>query len=115
MAIYEATKHNNSEEFRLKCPISGRCTNVSGSVKVSGGSFGTHEEDDSWMPSHHTGLLSVIREDAETIPDASSTGASSPPNKETSPHASRAGSFRSGSQIGSMASGIHANIPPGSR
>ena len=120
MAIYEATKHQQSNTgIPLCCPVSGR--HIAVATVVSGKAFGDQTDDDTvdanWRQSG-TSHLEVIREDAEMVLD-SPTDESNPGNKDDdSPRPSRTGSIgsmRSSSHIGSLASGIHANIPGGSR
>lgn len=117
MAIYTATQDQKARNTTLTCPFSGRHMTASKPVEVSGHAFGNQADDADWTQS---GLLSVIREDAEMeVRDTESVSEESNPGHKLndSPRASRAGSIgsmRSSSHIGSLTSGIQALIPGGS-
>ena len=117
MAIYEATKEKNGTPASLTCPFSGRRTPVSTAVQISGHSFGTHNEDETW---HQTSHLSAIREDAEldfrelSVKGSSTEDSNHDQKDENSPRHSRTGSFSSkqaSSHKGSLTSGIQTHIP----
>ena len=97
MAIYEATKEKNGTPASLTCPFSGRRTPVSTAVQISGHSFGTHNEDETW---HQTSHLSAIREDAEldfrelSVKGSSTEDSNHDQKDENSPRHSRTGSLK---------------------
>ena len=129
MAIYDATQAAKAgKEIPLTCPFSGNRAGVLTSVGVSGHSFGAHDESnfsDSWrqtgIQTGNTHHLGVIREDAEmdmrdAVQDSMEEEINPGQKDEGSPHQSRAGSLAGSIRsLGSLASGINANVPAGSR
>mmetsp|Transcript_52367 Transcript_52367/g.109238 ORF Transcript_52367/g.109238 Transcript_52367/m.109238 type:complete len:504 (+) Transcript_52367:153-1664(+) len=125
MAIYDATQAAKAgKDIPLTCPFSGNRAGVLTSVGVSGHSFGAYDEtdfSDSWRQTGNSHHLGVIREDAEmdmrdSMQDSMEEESNPGQKDEGSPHQSRAGSLAGSMRsLGSLASGINANVPAGSR
>jgi hypothetical protein len=91
----------------LACPMSGRKAVLDQNHGFRNISSKEEEDDDvnDWKGKGEA--LGVIPEDLESVETPGPLG-------DTSPRASVAGSIRSLTQIGSVASGINVNIPAGS-